>query len=376
MFSEFPCSFPPELGHQRGARTAQLFVTASLTPHAACLRTGNGEPELARSALYRRMPFAQTSSNEAQNRLMKTIAMPFPLAPAVNEFLRDSAGPVAIHAGHFMLVPHGDACRPTVATEASEPEAGPDANPIRIALNHFALETWRTGVRLAADLRSQDREAALLTLVNDWQYMRESSVPDALARRRVFYALHSEPFPTYRQILNESHIGDDAIMALGRWKPFISESWLRRRIERRLKRLMRDNAHPSPRLAIERHYDGTKHVVFDDFGRACRLLVCGQSDCAGEVMELVCLLHEQGYRRLVNLIPMECEVPVNEGTRRAIAVFGLTDFAALNIAVPCLAASWQTNDTARMPSISRVFGERVGSGDVDAVAEAVRYSAG
>lgn len=88
-------------------------------------------------------------------------------------------------------------------------------------------------------------------------------------------------------------------------------------------------------------------------------------------MELICMLHAKGYRRLINLIPTECELPVNEGTRRAIAVFGLSDFEALNVAVPCLAAPSSDPDAPPIASITHVAGERVDGGAIEAFAETV-----
>ncbi|GFO81275.1 MAG: hypothetical protein A49_09020 [Methyloceanibacter sp.] len=294
------------------------------------------------------------------------------------DFLSDSSGPVAIHAGHFMLVAKGDTCAPTVAIDSGTEPIDSNGNPLRHRLSQFTLETWRLGATLAAELRASDRQAELLTLVNDWQYLRSSTLPNANTLRHEFYASNPKPFASFMTILEHVGLDETAIMTLGRWNPFVSESWLRRRIERRFKRLIATDDRLATRLAVQRHFDGSQCLVFDDFGRACRLLVCGQSDCAGEVMELIYMLYEQGYRRLVNFIPKECETPVNEGTRRAIALFRLGDFAALNIALPCIAAGCSPNGAAASPSNSRVFADPPPGpgGEIEAVVEYLHKKVG
>ncbi len=280
--------------------------------------------------------------------------------------------PTAVHAGHFMLLPTDGACLPSVSMSncCLDPTTSSHGDPIRESLNRFALESWRIGSAFARKLKEEGRSTGLTTLVNDWQFLRQRKASEVAALRSAFYSSNRQLFLSYRSILSELGLSDNDILAVGPWSPFVSEYWLRRRIERRLKRIVKNGSHAS-RLTVEKCLDGPSCIVFDDFGRDCRLLVCGQADCAGEVMELVCMLYEMGFRQIVNVIPAECEIPVNEGTRRAISVFGLADFTALNISLPCLGAPRLDSHGMPRVAVNRVRGERA-DGMVDAFVEPLR----
>jgi hypothetical protein len=255
----------------------------------------------------------------------------------------------AVQAGHFMLVAGHNGCISTV--EDTRRDA------LRVALRRFSLESWSHGVEMVAELKRRRTHSKVLTLVNDWQYVRNRDHPDASLLRSAFYAQQTTVFNPYMHCMKANGLDVKDILPIAKWYPYVSESWLRRRIERRLKRML-----TAPLLAnelyVERSGDNGADLYFDDFGRACRLLVCGRADCAGEVMELVKLLHECGYRRLINIIPSECSVPVAEGTRRAIKLFRLHDFSAINIALPCLTNS-DTNTNSSRIELLRINGEMI-----------------
>lgn len=280
----------------------------------------------------------------------------------VLDHLLEPDGMTVVHAGHFMLLPAAGGCAPSVNTTTEQPlplVEGSLEPPDHIleALSIFASSTWHLGVALAAELAARSRMVRLITLVNDWQFLRAASIPDAPAIRSQFYSSHTRPFPSYADRLNAFGLDDAAVLALPGWYPFISESWLRRRLERRLKRQFRsvsDRTH----LSVQDIGDSPRAMIFDDLGRACRLLVCGQADCAGEVMELVYLLQAFGCRQLVNIVPAECEKPVNEGSRRAIALFQLREFVALNISIPCLATALDDRPRDHSVRISRVYADQ------------------
>ncbi len=298
---------------------------------------------------------------------------------AILSFLLDKVksdqGAIAIHSGHFMILPNSPVPTPTVATQpqVESPPSASHCNPIKDALNRFSLRTWRLGAALAAALRSDGRDASLLILTNDWQYLRGQAVTNAKDLRRAFYQANKTLFPSYQAILREHDLSDDVVMSVSGWQPFVSEYWLRRRIERRLKRLAKNGGAIAKRLNVETASDGTRRLVYDDLGRACRLLMCGQSDCAGECTELICLLHEQGVRILVNIIPSECEIPVAEGSRRAISLFGLSDLIAINVSLPCLAAAGDPDGGSGV-RLTRVTGAVVDDGEVDATAEPIHLT--
>jgi hypothetical protein len=248
-------------------------------------------------------------------------------------------------------------------------ETSPDSlsETVHRTLDRFSLFTWHLACATLADAKRHGQQGGLITLVNDWQYLRPRTEPAAVSIRSDFYRRHKEPFPLFLEIMREYGLGGNDCLELAGWRPLLSESWLRRRIEKRLKKLARSEPEIYG-LTTESCSENTPQIMFNDFGRACRLLVCGQADCAGEVMELIWLLHEAGCRQLISFVPEECLIPVNEGTRRAIALFRLADFTVVNVSLPCLGGMAGGGPTEGA-TVGLVSGQNVGDGGVDATVE-------
>src|SRR4051812_29872918 len=98
------------------------------------------------------------------------------LVAQIRSRLGGDTGPIAIQSGHFMLLPANGTCEPSVDTGAPAQHAATSQPGIQEALSRFSLETWRLGaVLLQAHLRLHPG-TRVLTLVNDWQFLRNRSV--------------------------------------------------------------------------------------------------------------------------------------------------------------------------------------------------------
>ena len=84
------------------------------------------------------------------------------------------------------------------------------ANPIRQALHEFSIGTWRMGVELVSRLRKMGRQADLLILVNDWQYVRNSITPNASEMRASFYEANPKVLPSYQEVLHDFGLTEEA----------------------------------------------------------------------------------------------------------------------------------------------------------------------
>jgi len=248
-------------------------------------------------------------------------------------------GRVVIQAGHFLLLgdPQSDRCVPGICEEV-EGNGQVDASylrGVRARIGVFPLGTWRLGTRLVDQLRKKGTGAFLTTIVNDWQYLPRSRPGEATARRRLFYDRQRDPLPSYFRVLQTHGLDSAAIASIGTHRVFLSEYWLRRRLERHLKAIKRANGVGSGQLHWEKNREGNSCLMLDEpDGKKC-VLECGQSDCAGEVMEMLYLCAIKGFRNVVSFVPAECERPVNEGTRRAMTLFELADFHVTNITLSC-----------------------------------------
>lgn len=248
-------------------------------------------------------------------------------------------GPVVIQAGHFLLL--GDQattkCVPGVCEEL-EGNGKVDESYVRrvsARIGVFPSATWQLGTRLAVRLREAGRAAFLTTIVNDWQYLPRLRTGEAADRRRNFYSGQPHALQSYLRTLRSHGLDGDAITHLGGHGAFLSEYWLRRRLERHLKGIKRAKGAGSEHLHWDKDEEGNSCLMLDEpDGKKC-LLECGQSDCAGEVMEMLYLAESKGFRSVVSFVPAECERPVNEGTRRAMSVFQLANLRVTNVALSC-----------------------------------------
>lgn len=267
-----------------------------------------------------------------------------------------------------MLLIHEGRCVPAITDELDSANVGGNLpSTVRDLIMHFPGRTWGYGVELLKVLRSRGVTSSILTLVNDWQYVRHLPNSRLGSLRSHFYTEYCDLFPSYYQIIENAGLTVDCLAKIGNHPVFVSETWLRKRAQRRLRKLPSRADEIGQQISWVSGTTGKADLRFDDLDRACRLLICGHADCAGEMMELVCQLYEHGFRTLVNFVPRECENPVNEGTRRAIALFKYHDFAALNISIPFVRSDMDEAQTDLWRAFS-VYGQRQGSGAIETFA--------
>jgi hypothetical protein len=117
-----------------------------------------------------------------------------------------------------------------------------------------------------------------------------------------------------------------------RW--MFSESVLRLQFAARVRSLIKDEAAVKQLgLSVSFNENGQPIVSTESAGEDCSLLYCGNSGCAGEIVELLNQLYVKGVRRFINIFPGECLVPVKSGTEIARRIFDLKDMKIVNIAV-------------------------------------------
>lgn len=291
-----------------------------------------------------------------------------PLVQRILAWIDDGVGPVAVHAGHFMLLASGEKCVPAVLEEI-DPGEEATRGLIETLIARFPIETWRVGLSVAKAVREQRHQVGVMTLVNDWYFLRRLPAGQATRLRKRFYDNNKWLLRSFASELDRFSLDESVIDHIGPHRAFVSEYWLRRRAERRLKRLAKATPERGAEVRWRTSENGEKELICDALGRECRLLLCGHADCADEVMELLCVIHDAGYRRFVNLIPRECECPVNAGCKRAIALFDLDDLAVLNIALPCLGGGFRDADVLKEAVAHHVYADRLDDGTLEPVVE-------
>lgn len=261
------------------------------------------------------------------------------LSTKLMELIEPRAGPVLVQAGHLMAFasPSDEKCFPGVFEELSDSnEQGGHQSAIRAGIGVFPSLSWELGVQIVAQLRQIGNAPALITFVNDWQYVPKTWPGGAQAARKLFYEKYSFPLPTYESTLLKYGLDHSVLGDLGRHSGFVSEHWLRRRLARHLSNMKRKGLPGAERLYRATQPDGSPCMRFEPTqGADVCLVVYGSSDCAGEMTELLHLANADGFRTIVNLYPLQCENPVNEGARRGIDLFNLKEFRIINCGLSC-----------------------------------------
>jgi hypothetical protein len=219
------------------------------------------------------------------------------------QHLRPEHGPLLIQCGHFSLMYDRRTSKlvPAVPSELVE-SIEPKGVDVSVAGGIFPSFTWDLGNSIAHALQGAGFFCSLTTVVNDWQLVK--GVPPAIAARlrRDFYDNTIFPLASYSRETdgNTHHVG------------FMSEYSLRRRLERRVKRLVstqsikrlfwRDRGNGSPGSLCLNGDNGEQLILRD-----------GRSDCAGEISELIFIANGLGYPTLINIYPIGCLEPVHQG---------------------------------------------------------------
>ncbi|MDP6587380.1 MAG: hypothetical protein QF535_22220, partial [Anaerolineales bacterium] len=116
---------------------------------------------------------------------------PQPLLDRIVSWVEESSGSTAVHAGHFMLLGLRHSCVPAILEEQDQDD-DVTRGLIENLIARFPLKTWQLGVQLISQLQESGNDAKLLTLVNDWYFLRNQG-PDGVATslRKEFYECQS-----------------------------------------------------------------------------------------------------------------------------------------------------------------------------------------
>jgi hypothetical protein len=274
-----------------------------------------------------------------------TMGMPFEIAEPIVKFrdhvislLDVGAGPILIQAGHFMVscdLKTG-AVWPCVYEEMIDEKSGlSHRDSVRGAIGIFPSVSWLCGLDLATAVARQNGLAQVVTVVNDWQLIPKSWPGGAEEARRAFYANYSAPLDTYRVRLESLGLSTSILARLGKHSGFISENWLRRRLERHIRNMRRLHLPGSERLYEEICGDHACIRFADSEDESRTMLFEGATNCAGEIVELVHMTNIGGFKTLVNFYPLACQNPVNEGTRVGLRLFELGELVVINVGFSC-----------------------------------------
>jgi hypothetical protein len=217
------------------------------------------------------------------------------------------------------------------------------ANAAFFDLVLFSQNTWHAACRAVADCPDGNRPQ-LIILVNDWQFLVPKD-PEKRRRESLAASLRREYYnrvPTlpllHMRTMASCGLPTEQILPASQKHWMFSESGLRQKLAATIRALMKEEP-AAKRLGLYKHFDGKWQPIVcaqSEDGTRYPLLYCGNSNCAGEVVELLRDLYTRQVRHFVNVFPAQCKVPVETGTEIARQLFGLDGMTVANIAVgPC-----------------------------------------
>ena len=242
-----------------------------------------------------------------------------------------SSQAVTIHAGHYALLRNRDRGYCDRLSDLDDERSG-------LGFEDFCRITWEAACRSIATATPRV-SAQLMVLVNDWQFIS----PDldvrrererAISQLREMYYLETPMLPDYHQSVMERYsLSADLILRDREDRWLFSESSLRSDLRLLISDVTderRDSA------GVRKHFTAKGEPIIEvcdnELGNV-RLLYCGNTSCAGEVVALLRNLYARGVRCFLNIYPSVCREPVNTGTGLAYRLFGLDGLDVTNIAV-------------------------------------------
>lgn len=236
-------------------------------------------------------------------------------------------GPCVVHAGHFMVDPSG--CHPIASPQPPSSIKGTRREALWRAYGAFPSSSWHVGLELARELREKRVDVRLLTLANDWQLLRHALERGTAADRRAHFRKEHPRLPEAHQLAALA-LGFDPppLLKLNAECDWVSETWLRRCFERRMRTKLRTG--DCPEFAEECTRSGPTATTCRVDQNSYAVLTGGRAGCTGEIVELNLRLLAAGFFTLVNIVPTECSAHLEAGSRIAAGLFNASALRVVN----------------------------------------------
>ncbi len=251
----------------------------------------------------------------------------------VSELASAASQSVTIHAGHYALFSDRQ-------SGVSDYLHDLDTEGAELGIVDLCRATWEAACRSVATALPQTK-AQLMVLVNDWQFVSRNQElrrenEQAASRMREQYYLATPTLSDYHLNEMDRHgLPTDLILRCREDQWLFSESALRNELNPLIHEVLEDEQR-AVTCGIRKHYTENGEPIIDvcdDESGKVRLLYCGNTNCAGEVVSLLGNLFARGVRRFLNIYPAQCREPVSAGTRLAYRLFRLDGFVVTNVAV-------------------------------------------
>ena len=224
---------------------------------------------------------------------------------------------VAVQAGHF-LVYYDHTENLLLPCVKEELLSSPRFSYINESVGQFPMLTWEAGVELVNSIPSAKK--ALLTIVNDWQYLPKD------IDRMDFFRKYPQLFESYKKYLNFknglSFLSPGQLGMKTETGVWFSEVSLRNQFNRKkTKKIKKNELHE--KYIIERKNNQLSCSLMDTVGKKQQVYCAGKrGNCTHELAELNRQVLQMGnFDLLINFFPLVCKNYVQTGTDWAYELF-------------------------------------------------------
>lgn len=204
----------------------------------------------------------------------------------IEKYLKDK-GHIVIQCGHFALVhDSSEKLIPAIYQDIKEPEPKENCK-LHPYMGDFPLETFSAGLDIVETALQNDQKVKLLSLVNDWQWVKSVEDGERNAYREEFYRAGKLP-DSFEKLLAARDLNEEIFI------PFLTGS--------------KKVNHPYfwSEIRLRGQYDKR-------WASECSL----DHGCAQEVVPMFMQLNDQGVDLFVNFVPMTCMNAVEQGAQKA-----------------------------------------------------------
>lgn len=278
----------------------------------------------------------QTSENVSS---CSASALSNTLRNVILEELSNTAGTsTVINAGYFDLSFRGGNARDPFC----DLESGHSSS---LHSAEVATRTWH-GTCQALKRYGGLQYVKLMAVVNDWQRLQppanshhEREVEAARLRSEYYQSVPTLPQP-YLQMLAEYGISTENIFKQDSNCWMFSEHRLRKSFGTAASAMLRDDPGTAEACGLRCEISGQQKGLFfsgEDGVDYC-LLHSGNTNCAGEMVQLLHELNQRGAQRFINVYPAQCRNPVGVGTAVARSMYDIGGLSVTNVAVSSIGA--------------------------------------
>nr|WP_246238465.1 LPD16 domain-containing protein [Acrocarpospora corrugata] len=227
---------------------------------------------------------------------------------------------LVVMGGHFMLFEDEDsgALVPGVM-EAQSSTLMRDRIAGRVGI--FPAYSWQLSVDLITAYAKLVKDAKLLLLINDWQYVPTGGRPASTLRAEFFESFTGLP-DGYQQILRAAGLDARSLLPSRKHPLAFPETWLKYRFQKAADKFVKQGR--LEKRVLESGAKDTEVAFLDEAGNYRTLISCGITGCAGEITEMISEVYQAGYRAIVIFAPGECLAPVQTGVEIALSLYRLT----------------------------------------------------